>query len=98
MNPDAAQRLNGDVELLLQDCSQPWPLADSSLDVVFTSNFLEHLPTKPHVEKTVAEIKRCLKPGGTMIALGPNVRLVPGPTGISGITTSISPIAPWRSC
>lgn len=78
MNPDASERLNGDVELLLQDCSQPWPLKDNSLDVVFTSNFLEHLPTKSHVEKTVQEIRRCLKPGGTLIALGPNVRLVPG--------------------
>jgi 2-polyprenyl-3-methyl-5-hydroxy-6-metoxy-1,4-benzoquinol methylase len=78
MNPDAAERLNSDVELLQQDCSQSWPLQDGSLDVVFTSNFLEHLPTKAHVEQTVAEIKRCLKPGGTIIALGPNVRLVPG--------------------
>jgi len=78
MNPDAAARLNSDVELVQQDCSQPWPLADNSLDVVFTSNFLEHLPSKSHVERTVAEIRRCLKPGGTIIALGPNVRLVPG--------------------
>jgi len=78
MNPDAAARLRSDVELVLQDCSLPWPLADNSLDVVFTSNFLEHLPSKAHIERTVAEIKRCLRPGGTVIALGPNVRLVPG--------------------
>lgn len=78
MNPDAALHLNKNIELVLQDCSQPWPLADCSLDVVFTSNFLEHLPTKTHVERTIVEIKRCLKPGGTIIALGPNVRLVPG--------------------
>ncbi|CAA0088130.1 27-O-demethylrifamycin SV methyltransferase [Halioglobus japonicus] len=78
MNPDAAARLNDDVELFSQDCSQPWPLADASLDVVFTSNFLEHLPDKAHVEATVAELKRCLKPGGLLIAIGPNVRLLPG--------------------
>jgi SAM-dependent methyltransferase len=78
MNPDAAARLNDDVELLLQDCSQPWPLADDSLDVVFTSNFLEHLPEKSLVEATVSEAKRCLKPGGLLIALGPNIRLLPG--------------------
>lgn len=78
MNPDAAQRLNGDVELVQQDCSMPWPLPESSLDVVFTSNFLEHLPSKSHVESTIAEVKRCLKPGGVFIAIGPNVRLVPG--------------------
>ena len=78
MNPDAADRLNTDVELILQDCSEPWPLESGSLDVVFTSNFLEHLPHKSSVERTMAEVKRCLKPGGTFIALGPNVRLLPG--------------------
>lgn len=78
MNPDAALRLNADVELVLQDCSQPWPLADGSLDVVFSSNFLEHLPNKATVESTLSEVKRCLKPGGVFIAIGPNVRLVPG--------------------
>ena len=78
MNPDAAVRLKGDIELILQDCSQPWPLADDCLDVVFTSNFLEHLPQKSNVELTIASVRRCLKPGGIFIALGPNVRLLPG--------------------
>ncbi|MFT4822197.1 MAG: SAM-dependent methyltransferase [Halioglobus sp.] len=78
LNPDAAEHLNDDVELLLQDCSQSWPLEDNSLDVVFTSNFLEHLPDKSSIEKTIVEATRCLKPGGQFIALGPNVRLVPG--------------------
>lgn len=78
MNPDAAVRLNDDVELILQDCSQPWPLEADSLDVVFTSNFLEHLPQKINVELTVSEVRRCLRPGGVFIALGPNVRLLPG--------------------
>jgi SAM-dependent methyltransferase len=78
LNPDAAARLNEDVELIAQDCAQSWPLADNSLDVVFTSNFLEHLPQKVDIERTLTEVKRCLKPGGTFIALGPNVRLLPG--------------------
>jgi SAM-dependent methyltransferase len=78
MNPDAASRLGDNVELLLQDCSQPWTLPDGCLDVVFTSNFLEHLPEKSHIELTIASVKRCLKPGGVFIALGPNVRLLPG--------------------
>lgn len=78
MNPDAAQMLNADVELILQDCSRPWSLEDESLDVVFTSNFLEHLPDKESIERTIEEVKRCLKPGGVLIALGPNVRLLPG--------------------
>jgi SAM-dependent methyltransferase len=78
MNPDAAAHLRDDVELILQDCSQPWALPDNSLDLVFTSNFLEHLPEKSSIELTIASVKRCLKPGGVFIALGPNVRLLPG--------------------
>jgi len=78
MNPDAATHLRDNVELILQDCSQPWALPDNSLDVVFTSNFLEHLLEKSSIELTIASVKRCLKPGGVFIALGPNVRLLPG--------------------
>ena len=78
LNPDAGQYLADDVQLFSQDCSQNWPLADNSLDVVFTSNFLEHLPNKAAIEATVGHIKRCLKPGGSLICLGPNVRLLPG--------------------
>jgi SAM-dependent methyltransferase len=78
LNPDAASHLDSDVELLAQDCSHPWPLGENSLDVVFTSNFLEHLPDKAAIERTVVELKRCLKPGGAIIALGPNVRFLPG--------------------
>lgn len=78
MNPDARTRLDPNVSLLLQDCSDRWPLDDDSLDVVFTSNFLEHLPDKASVERAIREARRCLKPGGTLLALGPNVRLLPG--------------------
>ena len=78
MNPDAGDRLGTDVSLLRQDCSDPWPLATDSLDVVFTSNFLEHLPDKASVERTIAQARRCLKPGGALLALCPNIRLLPG--------------------
>jgi SAM-dependent methyltransferase len=78
LNPDARLMADRDVELLLQDCSAPWSLPDNSLDVVFTSNFFEHLPTKEHLEETLQQALRCLKPGGRLIALGPNIRFVPG--------------------
>ena len=51
----------------------------SSTAVVFTSNFLEHLPTKSAVLATLRYARAALRPGGTIIALGPNVRYVPGP-------------------
>ena len=78
LNPSARQYLNAEVELIEQDCSQPWPLPADSLDVVFTSNFFEHLRTKQALQATLAEAFRCLKPGGRIIALGPNIKFLPG--------------------
>lgn len=78
LNPSAQSYLRPEVQLLLQDCSQPWPLPDQSLDIVFTSNFLEHLREKPALQSTVGEAFRCLKPGGLFIALGPNIKFLPG--------------------
>ena len=78
LNPNTAANIPPEAEFLNQDCSQRWPLDDAKLDVVFTSNFLEHLPDKHHVEATIAEAFRCLKPGGVIICLGPNVKFIPG--------------------
>lgn len=74
LNPSAQSYLNPEVELLHQDCSLPWPLADGTLDVVFTSNFLEHLREKPALQATLGEAYRCLKSGGLFVALGPNIK------------------------
>ncbi len=78
LNPDTPKKVGPDVEVISQDCAEPWPLSDNSLDVIFTSNFLEHLPDKQAVGRTLDEAKRCLKPGGRIIALGPNIKYVPG--------------------
>lgn len=78
LNPEAPSRVAADVTCLLQDCSTPWPLPDHSLDVIFTSNFFEHLPDKAALTRTLTEARRCLKPGGHLIALGPNIKLMPG--------------------
>ena len=78
LNPDAPQRVASDVQCLLQDCSTRWPLPDNSLDTVFTSNFFEHLPNKSALDATTSEAYRCLKPGGRLIAMGPNIRYLPG--------------------
>jgi SAM-dependent methyltransferase len=78
LNPESRDRLAPGVELLAQDCSEPWGLPDASLDVVFTSNFFEHLPDKAALRDTIAEAARCLRAGGRIIALGPNIKFVPG--------------------
>jgi SAM-dependent methyltransferase len=78
MNPSSPQHLDREVAFLHQDCSQRWPLEDQALDTVFTSNFFEHLPDKPALQATLLEALRCLKPGGRIVCLGPNIKHLPG--------------------
>lgn len=78
LNPDCGKRVENHSTFLHQDCSVAWPIGDGALDIVFTSNFLEHLPSKDLVDRTLAEAFRCLKSGGKIICLGPNVKFVPG--------------------
>ena len=78
LNPRSPEFLAKDVRFLQQDCSLRWNLPDASLDVVFTSNFFEHLPDKLSLRNTLQEAHRCLKPGGQLIAMGPNIKYVPG--------------------
>ena len=78
LNPNMPSRVGSGVETIVQDCSQTWPVSDSSLDVVFTSNFLEHLPDKDALRRTLQEALRCLKDGGRIICLGPNIRFLHG--------------------
>jgi SAM-dependent methyltransferase len=79
MNPTAKDKLAGDIKFFLQDSSEPWQgIQENSIDVVFTSNFLEHLPDKAAVARTLREINRCLKPGCRLIAMGPNAKYLGG--------------------
>jgi SAM-dependent methyltransferase len=78
LNPTTARVLAPDVQFLQQDCSSAWSLPENSLDVVFTSNFFEHLPNKQTLGSTLDQARRCLKPGGKLIAMGPNIKYVPG--------------------
>jgi SAM-dependent methyltransferase len=78
LNPDSPAKLAPEVTFLQQDCSMPWEIPDAHLDVVFTSNFFEHLPTKDSLKRTLEQAFRCLKPGGRVICLGPNIKFLPG--------------------
>jgi len=78
LNPDAPKHLAPAVHFFEQDCSTAWPLPENSLDAVFTSNFFEHLPDKECLKRTLRQAFRCLKPGGRLIAMGPNIKFLPG--------------------
>ncbi|MFZ0735689.1 MAG: class I SAM-dependent methyltransferase [Candidatus Acidiferrales bacterium] len=76
LNPDVQRLAAPGVSVLQQDCAEKWQLPPESLDVIFTSNFLEHLSTKNALERTLVEANRALKPGGRFVAMGPNIKFV----------------------
>jgi ubiquinone/menaquinone biosynthesis C-methylase UbiE len=77
VNPDGRRHLAPGVEFHAGPVSDVSFLSDGSIDVVFTSNVMEHLP-KHEVERMITECRRVLRRGGQLIAMGPNARLVPG--------------------
>ncbi len=74
-NPATGEKAGPDVTVLSQEATEAWPLAAGSIDVVFSSNFFEHLATKQDLAFCLAEAYRVLRPQGLLIALGPNIRL-----------------------
>jgi SAM-dependent methyltransferase len=74
VNPDAASFLPDGSTFSLTSAERLDFLCDNSVDVAFTSNFLEHLPTKIVVDAVLREVRRVLRPGGIFIALQPNIR------------------------
>lgn len=74
LNPDAAANLPSDVTFFNRPATDLSVLGDESVDVVFTSNFLEHLATKEDCGRVFEEVRRVLRPGGRFILLGPNIR------------------------
>jgi SAM-dependent methyltransferase len=78
LNPRVREFADAGVEVLNEDCTQLRSLPDAIADVVFMSNFLEHLPSKQLVFDTLKEARRLLRSGGRIVILQPNVRLIPG--------------------
>lgn len=78
LNPESEVKLGEDVRFIQQDCSWEWPLPDNSLDIVFTSNFFEHLESKESLLLTLKQAFRCLRPEGKIFCLGPNIKYLNG--------------------
>ncbi len=78
LNPKTKSLLDKEIIFHQQDCSESWEIAQNSLDLVFTSNFFEHLPDKESLDHTMGEIRKALKPGGRLIAMGPNIIVLKG--------------------
>jgi SAM-dependent methyltransferase len=78
LNREAEDFLLPDVEFHAAPVHDLHFLNEATVDVVFSSNVLEHLPDKTTVEMTLREVRRVLRPGGSVLLMGPNVRLLPG--------------------
>jgi len=78
LNPKTQSLLDKEIIFHQQDCSESWNIGHNSLDLVFTSNFFEHLPNKESLDRTMGEIKKTLKPGGRLISMGPNISVLKG--------------------
>jgi SAM-dependent methyltransferase len=76
-NGDAADHLEEGIEFHQGDVTDLSMLPDNSVDVVFTSNMLEHLRGKRAVERLIVESRRLLVEDGQFIAMGPNMRYLP---------------------
>jgi SAM-dependent methyltransferase len=75
LNPDT-KRYAVDARVVLAPSNNMADITDGSVDVVFTSNFFEHLPDKRALLDTLGECRRVLKPGGRILVLMPNLRYV----------------------
>lgn len=78
LNPDVRRFAAPDVRVINESCTAIRELASDSVDVVFMSNFLEHLPNKDLVLDTFRESQRILRRGGRVMILQPNIRYLPG--------------------
>ena len=73
MNPDVVKFAAPDVEVIQSESTRMDLLESEQVDVVFVSNFFEHL-SKEDIVKTIREVRRVLKKGGSLLVLQPNIR------------------------
>lgn len=78
LNEDVRNYANKDVEIVIAYSHDMQGVADNSVDVVFVSNFFEHLPDKAAFMDTLKDIRRVLKVGGKLLILQPNIRFLHG--------------------
>jgi len=74
INPDAARYVSPAVTFFNLSATDLSSVGRDVVDVVFTSNFFEHLSDKKECDEVLEAVKGVLKPGGKFIVMGPNIR------------------------
>lgn len=78
LNPDSRFKLDQGIDFRHESATRLSAIGENFADVIFTSNFLEHLPDKQTLDVFLDEVWKTLKPGGRYLILGPNLRYLPG--------------------
>lgn len=78
LNPDSASFLAPGIRFEQADATGVGAVLQGQADIVFTSNFLEHLADKAALETLLGQVLEALKPGGRYLVMGPNLRYLPG--------------------
>jgi SAM-dependent methyltransferase len=73
LNPDVRERAAVGVETHILRSDELEAIEDDSIDVVFISNFFEHI-NREVILSTLVEVRRVLKADGRLLVLQPNVR------------------------
>jgi len=71
LNPDSKKFLKEGIEFFCSPATDLSFISSGSVDLVFTSNLLEHL-TDSELDVTILEFRRILKAGGLLITMQPN--------------------------
>ncbi len=74
INPDTEEFAAEGVTVIRPETEGSLELEGATIDVVFASNFFEHLPNRQSVIDTLGEIRRVLVPRGKLIIVQPNVK------------------------
>src|SRR5881397_2566201 len=67
LNPATPVRASSDVKVISQDVCEMWAVQSGGIDVVFSSNFFEHLHSKEDFRHCLDEIYRVVRRGGLII-------------------------------
>lgn len=76
LNPETRTHAAEGVEVVTGDARDITAVREHSADVVFVSNFFEHLE-RPAILETMKAARRMLRPGGRLLVLQPNIRFTP---------------------